>query len=127
MTAAYILAGELKEADGDYQTAFRNYENLFWPFVIRKQRAAKRFSRSFAPRTRFGIFARNQVTRLASLPFVTNLAMGRLIRRSIGVAHLQYSMSRLHPVDPQLEKRSRKQSQSMRSYYPFHRAKIHQG
>ncbi len=79
MTAAYILAGELKEADGDYQTAFRNYENLFWPFVIRKQRAAKRFSRSFAPRTRFGIFARNQVTRLASLPFVANLAMGRLI------------------------------------------------
>lgn len=70
MTGAYILAGELKQAEGDYQKAFRNYENLLWPVIIRKQRAATRFAGSFAPRTRFGLFVRNQVMRLFSVPFV---------------------------------------------------------
>ena len=80
MTAAYILAGELKRAAGDYGTAFGNYENLFRPFVTGKQRAAKRFAGSFAPKTRFGIHLRNQVTRLMTLPFVANWAMGGLLR-----------------------------------------------
>ncbi len=80
MTAAYILAGELKREDGDYETAFRNYENLLWPIITRKQRAAERFSGSFAPRTRFGIFVRNKMTRLMSLPFVADLAMGRMLK-----------------------------------------------
>ena len=79
MTGAYVLAGELKKAGGDYHIAFRNYEQLFYPLIIRKQRAAERFSGSFAPKTKFGIFVRNQVIRLMSLPFVANLAMGRLL------------------------------------------------
>jgi 2-polyprenyl-6-methoxyphenol hydroxylase-like FAD-dependent oxidoreductase len=79
MTGAYVLAGELKKSDGDYHIAFRNYEQLFHPLIIRKQRAAERFSGSFAPKTKFGIFVRNQVIRLMSLPFVANLAMGRLL------------------------------------------------
>jgi 2-polyprenyl-6-methoxyphenol hydroxylase-like FAD-dependent oxidoreductase len=79
MTGAYILAGELKKAGGDYQAAFRSYENMLGPFMARKQRAGESFASSFAPKTTFGIFLRNQVTRLMSIPFVANLAMGRLL------------------------------------------------
>jgi 2-polyprenyl-6-methoxyphenol hydroxylase-like FAD-dependent oxidoreductase len=79
MTGAYVLAGELKKADGNYHIAFRNYEQLFHPLISRKQRAAERFSGSFAPKTKFGIFVRNQVIHLMSMPFVANLAMGRLL------------------------------------------------
>jgi 2-polyprenyl-6-methoxyphenol hydroxylase-like FAD-dependent oxidoreductase len=51
MTGAYVLAGELKKAEGNYHIAFRNYEQLFHPLITRKQRAAERFSGSFAPKT----------------------------------------------------------------------------
>jgi len=79
MLEAYVLAGELKHSAGDYRLAFEVYENRLHPFILRKQRAAARFARSFAPRTRFGIRVRNQVTRLMTLPGVANLAMGRLL------------------------------------------------
>jgi 2-polyprenyl-6-methoxyphenol hydroxylase-like FAD-dependent oxidoreductase len=80
MTGAYILAGELKKSDGDYRSAFAAYESLFHPFVAAKQRAAARFAGSFAPKTRFGIFPRNQVTRVMTVPFVADWAMGGLVR-----------------------------------------------
>jgi 2-polyprenyl-6-methoxyphenol hydroxylase-like FAD-dependent oxidoreductase len=80
MAGAYFLAGELKQSGGDYGTAFAKYENAFQPFIARKQRAAARFAGAFAPRSRAGLFIRNQVTRLMALPFVADLAMGRLLR-----------------------------------------------
>jgi 2-polyprenyl-6-methoxyphenol hydroxylase-like FAD-dependent oxidoreductase len=79
MAGAYILAGELMRAGGDHRTAFPRYENFFRPYVTGKQRAAERFAGSFAPRTRLGLFIRNQVTRLLAVPLVANLAMGRLL------------------------------------------------
>ncbi|MGA7324432.1 MAG: FAD-binding domain, partial [Rhodomicrobium sp.] len=75
MTATYILAGELKKAQGDHAAAFSNYEQLFRPFIERKQQAAARFATSFAPKTRFGIAVRNAVTRLMALPLVARLTM----------------------------------------------------
>jgi 2-polyprenyl-6-methoxyphenol hydroxylase-like FAD-dependent oxidoreductase len=82
---AYVLAGELKRAGGDYRTAYQNYEALLHPFVLDKQRAAERFAGSFAPKTEAGIFLRNQVTRLMSLPLIANLAMGRLLSDSLAL------------------------------------------
>jgi 2-polyprenyl-6-methoxyphenol hydroxylase-like FAD-dependent oxidoreductase len=79
MAGAYILAGELKQSDGDYRTAFARYENAFHPFIAGKQRAAARFAGAFAPKSRAGIVIRNQVTRLLALPFVAKLSMGRLL------------------------------------------------
>ncbi len=55
MVGAYVLAGEMKQADGDYRVAFRNYEQLLHPFIIDKQRAAERFAGSFAPKTKFAM------------------------------------------------------------------------
>lgn len=80
MAGAYILAGELKSADGDYRSAFANYEALFHPFVARKQRVAARLAASFAPRTRFGIFLRNEITRVMTVPLLADWAMGGLLR-----------------------------------------------
>lgn len=80
MAGAYILAGELKKADGDYRAAFAAYEALFRPFIVGKQKAAARFAGSFAPKTRFGIFLRNQVTRVMTVPFIADWTMGGLLR-----------------------------------------------
>jgi 2-polyprenyl-6-methoxyphenol hydroxylase-like FAD-dependent oxidoreductase len=79
MAGAYILAGELRKSDGDYRIAFANYESALHPFIARKQLAAARFAGAFAPKSRAGIFIRNQVTRLMALPFVAKLAMGQLL------------------------------------------------
>lgn len=79
MTGAYILAGELAKSGGDHAIAFAQYEEVLHPFIARKQRAAERFAGAFAPKSRAGIFIRNQVTRAMALPFVSRLAMGRLL------------------------------------------------
>jgi 2-polyprenyl-6-methoxyphenol hydroxylase-like FAD-dependent oxidoreductase len=60
MVGAYILAGELKQANGDYKTAFEQYEFLFKPFMEKKQKAAQSFAKSFIPKSNFGIWLRNK-------------------------------------------------------------------
>ncbi len=79
MAAAYILAGELKAASGDHRTAFAAYEKMLQPLLKKKQRAARSFAGSFAPRTELGIFLRNQITRLMTQPFVAKLFMRGLL------------------------------------------------
>jgi 2-polyprenyl-6-methoxyphenol hydroxylase-like FAD-dependent oxidoreductase len=77
MIAAYILAGELHRAQGDFRQAFARYENLFGPFVLKKQKAALRFAGAFAPKTKCGLCLRNQVMNLMRLPWVTDLVVSR--------------------------------------------------
>ena len=79
MGGAYILAGELNRAAGDFATAFQNYENRFRDFIVAKQKSAEDFAGSFTPRTRFGIFVRDQVLRLSAIPFVADWLMRRFI------------------------------------------------
>lgn len=80
MAGAYILASELKRSGGDYATAFVLYENRFRDFIERKQRSARSFAASFAPRTSFGLFFRDVVLHLAAVPWVAN----RLLRHFVG-------------------------------------------
>lgn len=77
MVAAYILAGELHRANGNYAEAFARYENLFGPFVARKQKAALRFAGSFAPKSKLSLFLRNRIFNLLSIPGIADLAIGR--------------------------------------------------
>ncbi|MGB7973967.1 MAG: FAD-binding domain [Roseiarcus sp.] len=77
MTAAYVLAGELARADGRHEEAFRAYETLLRSYVGLKQKGAERFSAAFAPRTRWGLKARNLVVSALSLPGVGRLVIGR--------------------------------------------------
>jgi 2-polyprenyl-6-methoxyphenol hydroxylase-like FAD-dependent oxidoreductase len=76
--AAYVLAGEL--ARGNVDDALARYERRLRPFLLSKQGAARRFAQSFAPRTRFGIFARNQITKAFRVPAIAHWALGRTLR-----------------------------------------------
>lgn len=73
MVGAYILAGELKLANGNYKPAFAQYENIFKPFIDKKQKSAQSFAKSFVPKSNFGIWLRNQVFKLMSFPLLTNM------------------------------------------------------
>ena len=77
MTAAFVLAGELAKAGGRHDEAFNRYETILRAFIESKQKAAERFSSAFAPRTRFGVFPRNQVIRACAIPGTAKLALSR--------------------------------------------------
>jgi 2-polyprenyl-6-methoxyphenol hydroxylase-like FAD-dependent oxidoreductase len=76
MIAGYVLAGELARTGGKSREAFQRYEELLQPFVTSKQKSAVDFIGSFAPKTRLGLFMRNQVSKMFRLPFVARIAMG---------------------------------------------------
>lgn len=75
MLAAYVLAGELAKANGSVELAFQCYEQLLRRFIDAKLAAAEKFAGSFAPKTRLGLFFRNQATKAFALPFVPTLVM----------------------------------------------------
>lgn len=77
ITAAYVLAGELAKANGCPQKAFNSYERLLRAYIASKQRGARRFAAAFAPMTRWGLFLRNQVIRVAATPGLARYAFGR--------------------------------------------------
>jgi len=77
MVGAYILAGELKQANGDYKTAFKQYELMFKPFMEKRQKAAQSFAKSFIPKSNFGIWLRNKVFRLMSVSIFSKLFLSQ--------------------------------------------------
>jgi 2-polyprenyl-6-methoxyphenol hydroxylase-like FAD-dependent oxidoreductase len=88
MTAAYVLAGELAKA-GRQDEAFANYEALLRGFIASKQSGAARFSAAFAPKTRSGLFLRNQVIKASAIPGVARFAFAREITDTLRLP--QYS------------------------------------
>jgi 2-polyprenyl-6-methoxyphenol hydroxylase-like FAD-dependent oxidoreductase len=66
VVGAYILAGELKEADGDYATAFARYEELMRGFVAGAQQLAEGAD-WFVPETRFKLWVSRLVWKI--LPY----------------------------------------------------------
>ena len=77
MIAGYVLAGELAKDAGASLHGLQRYEQLLRPFMAAKQTAAAQFAGSFAPKTRFGVLLRNQVTKAFAIPFVAKLVLGR--------------------------------------------------
>lgn len=77
MVGSYILAGELKEAKGNYKIAFNNYEKILKPFMDKKQKSAQTFAKSFVPKSNFGIWLRNKAFNLISLPIISKLAINQ--------------------------------------------------
>lgn len=77
MTAAYVLAGELGKSGQQYQKAFNNYEQILRTFIESKQEGAARFASAFAPKTRWGLFLRNQIVKASAIPGVARLSFGR--------------------------------------------------
>ncbi|MDL1898874.1 hypothetical protein FBQ82_21745 [Anaerolineae bacterium CFX7] len=89
LIGAYILAGELKTAGGDYRTAFEAYEREFRPFVEQKTKEARRTGLRLVPGSALGLWMRNQVMKLFSIPAVSRLAArmtyGRMFRESFAL------------------------------------------
>lgn len=83
MVGAYVLAGELKQAKGDYKIAFEAYEKTLKPFITKKQKAAQTFAKSFVPKTNFGIWLRSLAFKSMSLPFVARLLMNQFKDRGL--------------------------------------------
>ena len=79
MTSAYVLAGELAGADGRHEEAFQRYEAVLRTYIETKQAGAQRFAGAFAPKTRWGLWFRNQVINAFSIPGTARLAVGREI------------------------------------------------
>jgi 2-polyprenyl-6-methoxyphenol hydroxylase-like FAD-dependent oxidoreductase len=77
ITAAYVMAGELIEASGRHEEAFRNYEAHLRDYISSKQKGAERFSSAFAPRTPGGLFVRNLMVKASAIPGLARLALGR--------------------------------------------------
>ena len=77
MIGAYVLAGELAKASGRHADAFCELEKVLRSFMEFKQRAAERFGSAFAPKTRWGLFLRNQVIMATAVPGIARLAFGR--------------------------------------------------
>jgi len=66
VVAAYVLAGELAVADGDYAAAFRRYEDLIRPYVAKGQKQAKGGKDFLAPADARKIAQRDRFFRLAA-------------------------------------------------------------
>lgn len=69
MMGGYILAGELKAALGEHQSAFGNYERAFRPLVTSEQAKVKSGSNSLVPETEHAIWIQNHLSPLL-LPFL---------------------------------------------------------
>ena len=80
MAEAYVLAGELSRAGQDYQTAYRRYEQQLRPFVEAKQKSVRYFASAFVPKTRVGVWLRNQVTKLMAFPRLFHYFFVRQLR-----------------------------------------------
>ena len=79
MTEAYVLAGELLCADGDYRRAFAAYEARLRPFIEEKQAGAQKLVPVFATQTRLGIWFRNLVMRTMNFRPLAELLLARSV------------------------------------------------
>lgn len=91
MTAAYILAAELNRAEGDYGGAFARYERRLTAVLAGKQRAARRFSGMFAPRSRWSLLLRIYALRLLSHGFLARIVTAGGFRDRIALPELSSS------------------------------------
>lgn len=66
LVGAYVLAGELAQANGDHRTAFQRYEHVMRPYVSQGQELAPGGVKSYAPMTQTAIRLRDASMRWMS-------------------------------------------------------------
>jgi 2-polyprenyl-6-methoxyphenol hydroxylase-like FAD-dependent oxidoreductase len=94
--SAYVMAGELAAAHGGYQEAFGKYQVLLRNYIDTKQKGAERFASAFAPKTRAGLFFRNQIIRAFAFPRLAKLVIGRDIADRLELPRYRWPL--LHQV-----------------------------
>jgi 2-polyprenyl-6-methoxyphenol hydroxylase-like FAD-dependent oxidoreductase len=97
MTAAYVLAGELGKAGHRHQLAFSNYEKILRTFIEAKQNGAARFASAFAPKTQWGLFLRNQITKVIAIPGIARFSFGRDIVDNLALPDYAWNRSAINP------------------------------
>lgn len=90
MTEAYVLAGELSRRP-DHAEALKSYETRMRKFIDGKQASTRRFASSFAPRTRLGLWLRNQAVRLMAVPGLPDLLAGEQMRDDFETPHYDFA------------------------------------
>lgn len=87
MTEAYVLAGELACARGDYRRAFETYEARLRPLLESKQAAAQKLAPVFATQTRLGIWFRDLVMRTMNFRPLADWLITRSVRDDFELPH----------------------------------------
>jgi 2-polyprenyl-6-methoxyphenol hydroxylase-like FAD-dependent oxidoreductase len=81
---AYVLAGELARAGGDYSTAFAAYEEVMMPSVLAARAFAATVSKTIVPGSRWGVDALALAGRAISvLPLPVTQALARLNSKGV--------------------------------------------
>ena len=80
MLEAYVLAGELHRADGDFARAFESYDARLRSFITAKQKAALGFRGFFAPQTALALKARNALVNALSIGFLAKRFLATQLR-----------------------------------------------
>ncbi|GCE28334.1 FAD-dependent oxidoreductase [Dictyobacter alpinus] len=80
LVGAYVLAGELAEAGGDYHTAFARYESAMRSYVEANQQFALRAIKGFTPRTSAHLWFQNQMLRLFTFLPLEGLILGQIVK-----------------------------------------------
>lgn len=88
MLGAYTLAGELALAGGDYEVAYRRYEQIMRPLVAKSQKTAAGAGRFLTPATERKIRNRNRTFRILSSRPMTGL-FGWLAKRTANTGALR--------------------------------------
>lgn len=83
LVEAYVLAGELAAAKGDYQVAFRRYEEILQPFLIKKQKMALQTRAFFAPKNSWDLFVSRLFLRGSSIPVLSKYLLGSMLKDEI--------------------------------------------
>ena len=88
MLGAYTLAGELAQASGDYQVAYRRYEQIMRPKVAKSQKTASGAARFLTPATERKIRNRDLTFRILSSRPMTGV-FGWLAKRTANTGALK--------------------------------------
>jgi 2-polyprenyl-6-methoxyphenol hydroxylase-like FAD-dependent oxidoreductase len=75
MASAYLLAGELKLSNGKFDIAFSNYQQKFENFITRRQEAAAKSLKWFAPKNSFHIWVNAKAINLLKIPIMRKMLM----------------------------------------------------
>ena len=95
MAGAYVLAGELRRARGEYAAAFAAYEARLGSHVAAKQRSALKFARFFAPNGLAALLARDALTNIVPAGVAARLLLRDMLRPVPGLP--AYEEDRIEP------------------------------
>jgi 2-polyprenyl-6-methoxyphenol hydroxylase-like FAD-dependent oxidoreductase len=78
MAGAYLLADELRRADGDYRIAFPVYQGRLRPAIEQRQSDARKLAQSFIPDSNLSIWLTTLFLKVAFLPGFRSIVLNQI-------------------------------------------------